>query len=616
MRKNFVYFILIPVVLLLLVVYLFMDRWVEAGLESAGELVVGARVEIEGLHITLLPLGIHWNRTQVANPSDSWKNSFETGAVAFAIDPGQLLRGKYIIETMEVNDLILGTQRKTDGALPGRGPGDSRRSPPGFADLARQALETTIEPTPLFNLDNIRHGFNPDSLLRSLDLQTLHHLDTLKAQATAASQQWKQTLADAESTRARLTDLGSRIRAIDPAGFKSVDRIVAAIGTVENGITTINDVRKTFDTRRAAVTADVQRLAGSVGTVENIVKEDFRRLLAMARLPDLNTAGIARLLVGKEMEQRAVTYLSWADVARSSIRRYTPEPEFEKPARFKGQDIHFPAEHHYPKLWIKKVLVSGGIGNSSSEGFVRASGEVRHISSDQTVTGMPMTIDLEGTEGGGRSFSLTALFDRRKATDLDEYHAKLSRVPLAEFRVGRADFLPTRILNARMNSAVDIAVPGNRFDAQSSIELNDFTLTFEGESRNIVERLLRGVLGGIRGFTVGVRVWNTAGPFDIAFRTNLDDQLASRVKEVMGAEFVKLQNDLRSRLDAVVAGKRKEMEQLFAAKRAELEGRLQAYDTLIRDETAVFEAKKKELTDRLEKENKGKVEGLLKKIIK
>ena len=62
MRKKSVYFALIPSAILLIVVYLFIDSWVASGLESAGEAVTGAKVEIQHLSVTLSPLGMRWGR--------------------------------------------------------------------------------------------------------------------------------------------------------------------------------------------------------------------------------------------------------------------------------------------------------------------------------------------------------------------------------------------------------------------------------------------------------------------------------------------------------------------------------------------------------------------------
>jgi uncharacterized protein (TIGR03545 family) len=148
MRKRFVYFILVPVVVLCLVVYVFIDGWVEAGLEAAGEAVVGARVEIDNLAVSLSPIAIQFSRLQVANPHDPWQNVFETGKVRFALNLGQLLRGKYIIETMEVNNLVLGTRRLTDGSLPKPPPQPSKQ--PSMITGATSSITSEAQKAPLF----------------------------------------------------------------------------------------------------------------------------------------------------------------------------------------------------------------------------------------------------------------------------------------------------------------------------------------------------------------------------------------------------------------------------------------------------------------------------------
>ena len=61
------------------------------------------------------------------------------------MDPGQLLRGKYIIETMEVDDAIVGTKRSTDGSLPGIAAKQRAASKPGsFTALAEEVLARSV----------------------------------------------------------------------------------------------------------------------------------------------------------------------------------------------------------------------------------------------------------------------------------------------------------------------------------------------------------------------------------------------------------------------------------------------------------------------------------------
>ena len=234
MRKNFVFFVLIPLLIVGVVLYFFIDRWIEAGLEYAGEEAMGSLVEIDDLSLSLSPLGITMARLQVANPDDPWFNLFETRTIRFAMDPGQLLRGKYIIETMEVNDCIVGTKRTTFGALPGSA---SKRmqaaSEKGsFTALAEEILARSVEKTPIFDPAILRKGINIDSLIKAVDIRSISHIETLKTRATLATSQWKATLADVEQTKQRLVAMDSAVRSINPPALKDVASITAALKTV------------------------------------------------------------------------------------------------------------------------------------------------------------------------------------------------------------------------------------------------------------------------------------------------------------------------------------------------------------------------------------------------
>ena len=154
--------------------------------------------------LSINPIGIEFARLQVANPNDGWKNVFETGKVKFALNFGQLLRGKFIIETMEMNDLILGTKRTTDGSIPkppkvgkpvppaqtvqaqqlaSDSTSKSAYPPPSLSEQAKPALAPQeSKPSASYDLDKIKRELKVDSLLNPKNLATLQRIDTLKKQ--------------------------------------------------------------------------------------------------------------------------------------------------------------------------------------------------------------------------------------------------------------------------------------------------------------------------------------------------------------------------------------------------------------------------------------------------
>ena len=618
MRKNFVLFVLIPLLVVAVVVYLFIDRWIEAGLETAGEAIVGAKVEIDNLHLSLSPLGIRFSRMQVANPRDPWKNLFETGTVQFAMNFGQLLRAKYIIETMEINDLILGTKRTTDGSLPaGRKTAEEPSSGgPSFSAMAQDLLDKSVEKTPLYDIAQLRKGINIDSLIKAQDFLSVRHIDTLKARATTATQQWQGIQTDLEKSRQQITEISRNVQTINPSQLKSPDQIVAAISTADNAYKSINETVATLNTRKESVAGEIKKIAAAVDSIDDLARQDLQKVKTLVRLPDLKTSGIAEALLGRTMLEDVHQYMEWIDFARTHVRRYQSKPEMEKPVRMRGQNIHFPVERAYPKLWIQKALISGGTDRKQDPDFMEVRGEVRNITNDQTVTGLPMTAALDGSRGTDLVLALKALFDRTKDLPLDEYHGTVSGIRLAEVKLGRSDFLPSSISEAHVASGIDISIPGTRFDGRMKAQFRNLTMKFGSEPRSVGERIARQVLQGVHGFDVTLRLWNTQHAFDMAFATDLDDQFARGLKDALGAELTRLEGEIRGKVEARVAEKRKEFEALYTAKRQEAEKQLAAYQKLVNDNLAIVDAKKAELTAQLEKQKKGLLDDAVNKLFK
>jgi dsDNA-specific endonuclease/ATPase MutS2 len=108
-------------------------------------------------------------------------------------------------------------------------------------------------------------------------------------------------------------------------------------------------------------------------------------------------------------------------------------------------------------------------------------------------------------------------------------------------------------------------------------------------------------------------VWrNDRGAIDVAFATDLDDQISARARKAVGDEVARIQADIRAKVNARIAAKRKEVEALYEQKRAEAMRRVNDVETQVKQKLAVVEQKKNELEQRVEQEKK-KAEDSLKK---
>jgi uncharacterized protein (TIGR03545 family) len=617
MRKKFLYIILIPMVILLILFYFFHNTWIESGIEYALEEVTGAKVEIDNLKLNFSPLGIEWAKMQVTNPQDTWKNLFETGKVKFSIEFGPLLRGKYVIDLVEVENLTIDTKRQTDGAI--SKDRNKRAILAGdkftFSKLADDALKNTLTTTPLFDIAKLKNGFNADSLIKTLDMKTVKHLDSMKTKVGDLTNQWALLKNDFETQKQKVIELGNQIKSINPSELSNVQNITNAIATVDKANTTINEVTQLVNNKSNSLQANVQNLTSSIGMINSYVKSDFEKLKNMARLPSLNKNGMAQLLVGTEMNKRARAYLGWIDAARTDIQTYQGQPDYEAPPRMKGQDIKFPEDRGYPKIWIKKVVFSGGTDKSASDYF-KAVGTAGNISDNQKLSGEPLTVSLEGVGNDNRSLKLTGLFDRRNNVLLDEVSAALSGVPVSDFSLGQSDFLPSKVSSAIMNTSLKITAPGDNFDATASFNLRNIKLNFEKDPRNTVEQLVREVLNGINDFSVSLRVWNTSGNFDVALSTDIDDKLMQKVSSVVGEEIAKLQNELQVKFNNLVQDEIQKFEKNYKSKFDDIQNQYGSYISLFTSNQNLIENKKQELTAQLEKQKNGFLQNKLNELFK
>jgi len=627
MRRKFVYFILIPVIIFLIIVYLCIDSWITTGLEYAGEKAVGAKVEIDHLHVSINPIGLEFARLQVTNPDSGWKNLFETGKVKFALNFGQLLRGKYIIETMEVNNLILGTKRTSDGSLP-KSKDDKPLSRPLAVDssgkpifpapsLTEQA-KNTLDPQgsktfASFDIDKIKREMKIDSLLNPNNLATYRRVDTLKKQINDANVQWQATLDEIEKSKARLADIEAKTKLINVGNIKDIQSANDALNNAKSILNNANEIKTSFMSRKTVLTDGVDKFSSSIKDLDKLATQDFRTLVNMAHLPDVSMKGIAEMVLGKDLLRKAYTYLGYVDMARTKIQNSTDKPPIETPKRLKGQNIHFPVDRAYPKFWIKKILISGGTDKTNDPQYFYVKGQVLNISSDQRVTGMPLTVDLMATKGGTTTLSLGASFDRRKELAVDNYKATLTGLTIGELSFGRSDFMPSKVTHAVADASISVVVPGNHFDSNTDIVFNNLSLSFDRDPKSLVERIVHDVLASLKGFRVNLKMWRNEEKFDVAFSTDLDDQLASRTKQVIGDEVAKVQNDLRNKLNAKIAEKRQEVEKLYSEKKEMVTKRLKDYESQMNDKLAMVEGKKKEIENRIDQEKKKQTDDVTKK---
>jgi len=606
-RKRAVYFILFPVALIAGLALVFIDAGATAAFERVGERVFHARVEIENLHLSLFPLGIGFAHLAVGDAHDPWKNVFQSGNVRFALNTNQLLRAKFIVESMEVDDVILGADRETNGSLaPSSFVAEKEHAassePNEVSTLSgdvHSVQSTKKSHAPMLNLDRIRKEFRADSVLNPGSLRALRSADALLAQIKQDSLLVSRSSAEMDTVRKELQSVELSARTIDTKAIKTAAAGKTAFERLESAAGSLRRARALIQIERSMLDSAYRTLSSSSDSLNILAREDFAVVQENARLPDVSMKDLSELLFGNELFARLEHYLSWLDLARNALPSFRSNSERGQPRPPDGQNIYFPAERSYPKFWIRRVLLSGGTDRLKNPEYFHAVGRVDDISSDQRATGKALDVDIDAQKGEDEHLHISARFDRRTPASYDSCTARVSGIRMQGIVVGSQDFVPSKLSRATVDGLLSIFVPSEGMRAGAELRFEDVQFEFERPATGEVERMTEGVLRSLKTFAVRVGMRKSDGTMETAFSTDLDGLLASKAKKIIGDQIGELQRDLKSRYDALVGGKRREVDAMLGARRGEAEKALKPCEDLLTSDQLLVASRQKEVEAQL-----------------
>jgi uncharacterized protein (TIGR03545 family) len=602
---------LIPLAVLtaawVLVSALFLDKWIERGLEKAGEAATGARVEIDGLNFRLSGPSIEWQRLQAADPKHTRQNLVETGRTAFRMNWNALLRKRVVIDEMTLADLRSGTPRKTDGALPKKVQKPKPKGKPDFLDKIKAKLKNDVAAMPVMKFDPklFKQKLNLDSLIVMADLKIVQRVDSVKRDAAATASRWEafhQIFHPDEDLRKIQADF----QGVDPRAIKTIPEGLALAEKIRSAQKSLTAISDTFDVKQKAIRADVGRLASYTAQVDDWVKEDYRSVVQKAKLPDLSVRSIAKMLAGGMIVAKADQILGYYQTLRKVLPKKSAKVKKESPPRFKGQDIRYAEWHAYPTFLIRKIFASGQTGSSSEQPGVMLKGEILNVTSQPWVIGKPTTVDLSGETKDRRSVSFKAVLDHVTEAANDSFHVRFGNVSLSHVDLPKSDYLPSQIQKGRSDFDVILRFKENDFLGRFDMAARDLGFDFsQMKSNDLFVNVVRQVIGGMALITLGVKAEGRGDVFQFSVDSNIDELVSQELKKMGSKALADAVAKIQARLNQIKAQKLAELEKLYADKKSAVEAALGKYGKLIGDNKSLLGGKLDGLLKEIDKRKKG-----------
>ena len=509
--------------------WLFADTIARHESQKVGTQLLGARVEIEHLHLDIASGKVLMRGLTIASPHEAFKNLLQVDELVADLDVVPLTEKKLIINRVAANGLRFGTPRQTDGRV-------ATKSGDG---VAGRVLAETREWASQFQIPVLQLASGKISI-DSLDprrLSTIPAADALGARADSSRRAWQTafdtlrlapTLDSASATLERLR----HARATDLAALNEARQAIDRLKRAQGRVTALERGVKTG-------VADLQ--AGLAG-LDSARRRDYAFARSLLKLPSLDAPQIGAALFAPGAIKPFERVLYYAQLAR----RYMPPGLLPRattgPRRVRraGEDVRFPKERALPGFLLRSAELS----------FLpqRYAGRLTGLTSDPALYGRPTVFAATGPQ-----LAAGAMLNHVRAIPVDTAGATLGEITLPAFEVPG---VPLKLDPGAATAQLGFALNGDTIHARFAIRSTNVRWTRDsGFANSRIGNLIWQAVSGISNLDVESRLSGALHHPDLAVRSNLDQAIASRLRAVLGDQVGAAEKQQRDRVDALINDK-------------------------------------------------------------
>lgn len=618
MRIKGLLFVLIVAGLFFGIPFLVPDGYVEEKIETRLSIANTAKVEFEDFKLSLVDLELSWSRLQVTDPDNTMMNLFETGEVELDFEFWPVLWEQVIIEDVRMTGFALETERETDGAFEmpeGYDPETGVPEDAGFFYNITNQVTSTIAENARMEFTDVKDDINVDSLLATINLQSIDKMEGLKNGLESNYSKWDSTITN-NSIEKNAREIEALVKSIKLDEIKDVPAALKAIETVQRVVKEADSLKNEINTLQTDFRADIQNSRNSIGQIDEWISEDVDRVKNVAKLPEINAQSIGTALFGQNLLADLNTYLEYFAMGREYGQKFIGSDEKDaKPERYEGVNYEFTDKYDLPKLWIKNIELSGVTKNN-----IELAGQVLNVTNNQNKTGSPITFQLSGAEEGVATLTVDGALNYLGEEKSESLSINYSGFSLVNSKISPSELLPYDLRSGNGDINVDLTIKNRRIESRVDYVADNIAFDFEsaGRPKGTVERLIRDAISGTNRITATALIDNTEGPLRARVRSNVDDLFLNALKRTVQAEVDNAKRRIENEVNTRVTAKKKEVQTLVEEQEQILRNKYAELETKVNEQLAIVEKKKEELEEKkkeLEEELKNKALDAVKKKI-
>ena len=531
-------------VMLAILWWLFADPIARSTSENVGTAILGARVDIDRLHVDLFGGKVELRGLTVASPQEPMRNLLQADELTADIDILPLLEKKVVIDRLAANGLRFGTARTTPGF-------EVREVKPGEpATPAEEAKRDVIAFAQRLNvplLDLATGKIQLDSL-DPAKLETIRAAAALGARADSSSQAWR-TAIDSVRVAATVDSVEAAVQRL--RGARATD--LAAINDARRTLEQVKRTRDQVTAVERGLTTGVTALRRGADDLQAAKQRDYAFARGLVKLPSFDAANVGAALFGGAAVARFQQALYWTTLAR----RYMPpgllpqEDPGPKRVRRSGTNVRFPLEKAYPGFLLREGELSFRLAGDSGAAPRNYAGRLAGLTSQPALYGRPTTFDASAP-----ALRVGALLDHVGAVARDTAAGTIDGVRLPAIDVPG---VPLTLEPGAGDVTLSFALTGDSLRARWAVRAGAVRWTRDSAASagggSTLDQLITRVLEGIAQLDLSAEVRGTLARPSLSVRSNLDEAVASRLRAELGEEVAAAERRVRAEVDRLVDDK-------------------------------------------------------------
>ena len=584
--------------------HFFFDYHMKKALEFVGYQVIGAEVDIQKLETSFIHGTFRMQGLEITNSQNPDHDMVAIGDIRFGILWDGLLRARFVVDEMAVEQIQIDIPRKSPGKVKPPEPPKKDEGPSALEKAANEMKEKALKQTEKKNsgnaLGDLASLLSGNSETGNIEgnLASKKKLEEMQTVFNEKQKGWNQKLQSLPKNP-EIQALGDKLGKIKTSNFKSPQDLVDSLNQLkavaEEGQKKYQVVQQTGQ----EMDSDLKAYNDGLKELDALVKKDQADLEAKFHIPKIDAKSLAEGVFRSYLDP----YLGRMNEYKNMAEKYMPPKVLKKGSstevddriqphpREKGVTYEFGRPKAYPMFWIRKISVSSKA--SASLGTGDMAGEITDIASNQTLVGKPTVAALKGDFPSLQilGFNFKGVFDNLKEKSKISYETSIDSYPIVGRPLVDSQDVQITFTKADATFSTKGELEGLRdlsFSLQNSLKKVDYQINAQNPT---VGEILKSVFAALPVVNLDVQGSGHLPALNLAINSNLGPELQKGFEREVKKKIDEARAKIQKYLDDNVGKKKAELEAQYAKMKSQIDEQVAKIKTQLDSQKKQSESK-------------------------